>query len=84
MKSSARLILAATQSSMMVLMVTLVATYLNLGLRADFVLQWAKSYIVAWPVAAGMAYLVTPMARARLRADNIGAGVIVRRRRSGS
>ena len=63
MKSSARLILAATQSSMMVLMVTLVATYLTLGLRADFVLQWAKSYIVAWPVAAGMAYLVTPMAR---------------------
>ena len=63
MKSSARLILAATQSSMMVLMVTLVATYLNLGLRADFVLQWAKSYIVAWPIAAGMAYLVTPMAR---------------------
>ena len=59
----ARFILAATQSSMMVFMVTLVATYLNLGLRHDFVLQWAKSYIVAWPIAAGMAYLVTPMAR---------------------
>ena len=44
-------------------MVTLVATYLNLGLRPDFVLQWAKSYIVAWPIAAAMAYLVTPMAR---------------------
>jgi hypothetical protein len=63
MDSKARIILAATQSSMMVFMVTLVATYLNLGLRADFVLQWAKSYIVAWPIAAGMAYLVTPMAR---------------------
>jgi len=59
----ARFILAATQSSMMVFMVTLVATYLNLGFRSDFVLQWAKSYIVAWPIAAVMAYLVTPMAR---------------------
>jgi hypothetical protein len=59
----ARFILAATQSSMMVCMVTMVATYLNLGLRPDFVLQWAKAFIVAWPIAAGMAYLVTPMAR---------------------
>ena len=59
----ARFILAATQSSMMVFMVTLVATYLNLGLRPDFVLQWAKAFIVAWPIAAAMAYLVTPMAR---------------------
>ena len=59
----ARFILAATQSSMMVLMVTMVATYLNLGLRPDFVLQWAKAFIVAWPIAAAMAYLVTPMAR---------------------
>jgi hypothetical protein len=63
MPSSARLILAATQSSMMVFMVTLVATYLNLGLPHDFVLHWAEAYIVAWPIAAGMAYLVTPMAR---------------------
>ena len=52
-EDKARFILAATQSSMMVFMVTLVATYLNLGLRPDFVLQWAKAYIVAWPVAAG-------------------------------
>lgn len=63
MQSSARLILATTQSSMMVFMVTLVATYLNLGLRSDFIVHWAESYVVAWPIAAGMAYLVTPMAR---------------------
>ena len=58
-----RFILAATQSSMMVLMVTLIVTYLNLGLRPDFILQWAKAYIIAWPIAAGTAYLVTPLAR---------------------
>jgi hypothetical protein len=77
MDSRARFILAATQSSMMVFMVTLVATYLNLGLRNDFVLQWAKSYIVAWPIAAAMAFLVTPMARRftdRVTNRNKGAG----------
>jgi Protein of unknown function (DUF2798) len=58
-----RFILGATMSLMMVFMVTLVATYLNLGPRPDFVYQWAKAYIIAWPVAAGTAYLVMPMAR---------------------
>ena len=58
-----RFILAATMSSMMVAMVTLIVTGLNLGLRHDFILLWAKAFIIAWPIAAAMAYLVTPMAR---------------------
>ena len=44
-------------------MVTLIATWLNLGLRHDFLLQWAKAYIIAWPVAAVTGYAVMPMAR---------------------
>jgi hypothetical protein len=63
MSHKQRFILGATMSSMMVFMVTLVATFLNLGPRPDFVFQWAKAYIVAWPVAACTAYLVMPMAR---------------------
>jgi hypothetical protein len=63
MQKRARIILAATQSSMMVFMVTLVATYLNLGMSRGFVLHWATAYVVAWPVAGTMAYLVTPMAQ---------------------
>ena len=59
----ARFIMAATQSSMMVLMVTLIASYINLGLPRDFILQWAKAFIIAWPVAAGTAYLIMPMAQ---------------------
>jgi uncharacterized protein DUF2798 len=58
-----RFILAATMSSIMVFMVTLLATWLNLGMRPDFVVQWAKAYIVAWPVAAITGSLVMPMAR---------------------
>jgi hypothetical protein len=30
---------------------------------ADFLLQWAKAYVVAWPIAAATAYLVMPMAQ---------------------
>jgi len=63
MEGKARFILAATMSSMMVLMVTLIVTYLNLGLRHDFLIQWAKAYIIAWPIAAITGYMILPMAR---------------------
>jgi hypothetical protein len=58
-----RFILAAVMSSMMVFMVTLVVTYLNLGFRHDFLLQWVKAYFIAWPIAAVTGFLVMPMAR---------------------
>ena len=63
MDNTARFIPAATMSSMMVAMVTLIVTWLNLGLRHDFILQWAKAYIIAWPVAAITGYMVMPMAQ---------------------
>ena len=63
MDGKARLILITTMTAVMVLVVTLVATLLNIGLRADFVLQWLKAYLVAWPIAAATGYLVMPVAR---------------------
>ena len=63
MEGKARFILAATMSAIMVLMVTLIATLINLGLPTDFVVQWAKAYVVGWPVAAATAYFIMPMAR---------------------
>jgi len=63
MDAKGRFILAALMSAVMVFMVTLLATFLNLGLRADFVFQWLKAYIIAWPVAAATAFFVLPWAR---------------------
>jgi len=63
MDGKARLILALLMSSVMVLMVTLLVTFLNLGLRSDFLLQWVKAYFIAWPVAAVTGFLVMPAAR---------------------
>ena len=52
MDAKARAILAVLMTSVMVLMVTLIATYLNLGFDPGFFRQWARAYFVAWPVAA--------------------------------
>jgi hypothetical protein len=58
-----RLILSLLMSSIMVLMVTLLVTFLNLGAVPDFLVQWAKAYVVAWPVAAGTAFMIMPGCR---------------------
>jgi hypothetical protein len=63
MDGKARLILAFLMSSVMVFMVTPLVTFLNLGLRADFLVQWVKAYFIAWPIAAGTAFVIMPAAR---------------------
>ena len=59
----ARLILAVLMTAVMVFMVTLVVTFINLGLRGDFVQQWAKAYFISWPIAAATAFVIMPAAR---------------------
>jgi uncharacterized protein DUF2798 len=63
MEARARLILALVMSSVMVFMVTLLVTFLNLGFRSDFLIQWVKAYFIAWPVAAATAFFVMMPAR---------------------
>ena len=63
MDGKARLILVTTMTAVMVLMVTLIATFINIGLRADFVSQWIKAYLIGWPIAAVTGYFVMPAAR---------------------
>ncbi|HTS41577.1 MAG TPA: DUF2798 domain-containing protein [Xanthobacteraceae bacterium] len=63
MDTKSRAILAVLMSAMMVFMVTLLATFINLGMRPDFIGQWIKAYVIAWPVAATTAFLVMPAAR---------------------
>jgi Protein of unknown function (DUF2798) len=63
MDKKTRFILVTTMTAVMVALVTLIATWLNLGLRHDFIVQWAKAYIIAWPIAAITGYAVMPMSR---------------------
>jgi hypothetical protein len=59
----ARLVLSILMSTVMVLMVTLLVTFINLGPVPDFLSQWAKAFVIAWPVAAGTAFSILPTAR---------------------
>jgi hypothetical protein len=63
MKGKAKLIYPVLTAGQMVLMVTLVATYLNLGWRNDFLFQWMKAWLVSWPVAAATAFIAMPVAQ---------------------
>ena len=63
MDGKTRFILVTTMTAVMVCMVTLIATLLNIGLRDDFLVQWAKAYLVGWPIAAITGFLFMPTAR---------------------
>jgi len=63
MERTSRLVLSIVMSGAMAFMVTLLATFLNLGPRPDFVVYWLKAYAVAWPVAAATAFIFMPTAR---------------------
>jgi hypothetical protein len=59
----ARFIFPIVMTVMMVFMVTLLVTIINLGFPSDFLRQWAKAFVLAWPVAAVSAYFAIPIAR---------------------
>lgn len=63
MQLMARAVLAILMTAVMVFMVTLVVTFINLGPRPDFLLQWAKAYVISWPIAAAAAFVIMPAAR---------------------
>ena len=59
-------------SAMMVFMVTLIVTAINLGFPHDFLWQWAKACVIAWPVAGTTAFFAMPVAR-RVTGTVVGA-----------
>jgi hypothetical protein len=52
----------AVLTSMMVLVVTCVATLVNRGLADGFVLSWLTTWLMSWPTAWATALLWGPMA----------------------
>ena len=43
--------------------IILVTTFLNIGLRHDFLVQWIQAWLVGWPIAAITGYFIMPAAR---------------------
>jgi hypothetical protein len=44
-------------------LVFLVNAVVTLGLRGDYFYQWLGSFLIAWPIAAGVAFIAIPLAR---------------------
>lgn len=63
MEGKARFIFPIVMTAMMVFMVTLLVTIINLGFPPDFLWQWAKAFVLTWPVAAVSAFFAIPVAR---------------------
>ena len=58
-----RALTAGLMTIVMVTLVTFVAPWLALGFDPAFPWQWAKAFVVAWPIAAVTAFFVMPGAR---------------------
>ncbi|WP_305334549.1 DUF2798 domain-containing protein [Hydrogenophaga sp.] len=48
--------------AIMAFMMTGFVTWLNLGITPDFLLRWAKAFVMAWPLASVAVFVAGPLA----------------------
>jgi len=58
--------------------VTLLVTFLNLGLRSDVLFQWAKASAIVWPLAAATAFVVMHRSGVELGARHLTNRIVAR------
>ncbi len=63
MEGKARFIFPILMTAIIVFLVSAVVTAINIGFRSDYVAQWMRSFFVAWPIAAVVAFVAIPLAR---------------------
>jgi hypothetical protein len=63
MEGKARFIFPVTMAFFMALLMTGVITFVNLGLVGDFIWQWMRAFVIAWPLASCVAFVAVPLAR---------------------
>src|SRR6201988_2749424 len=63
MEGKARLVFPVVITAIIVLVVSGVLTFFNIGWRNDFVVRWWSAFAIGWPIAASTAYLAIPFAR---------------------
>ena len=62
MQGKARFIKPVIVAAIMAFLMTAVITFINLGMRPDFVRRWMIAYAVAWPFATAAAFVAVPIA----------------------
>jgi hypothetical protein len=63
MEGKAKYLFPVVMTFIIVFLVSAVVTFLNIGMRADYFSQWLGSFIIAWPIAAVVAFFAIPAAR---------------------
>jgi hypothetical protein len=63
MDGTARFVFPIVITAIIVIIISGVVTFFNIGLRADFVPRWLSGFLVGWPVAAVTAFFAFPFAR---------------------
>lgn len=56
-----RLVFGLLMSLVMSVLMTCWVTYINLGMRPDFVMQWGRAFLMAWPAAFLIAFSFGPL-----------------------
>jgi hypothetical protein len=57
---AARIIFPLLMGGIITLFLTALVTAVNVGVPADFIGRWMKSWALAWPAAAVIAYVAIP------------------------
>lgn len=58
--------------AMMIFLMTLVITFVNVGVTQTFLLSWAKAFAIAYIIGVPVIYFLAPVAR-KLTASLVGA-----------
>jgi len=63
MDGKAKFIFPILATGIIVFVVSCVVTFINIGLRADFVTRWLSAFFVGWPMASVTGLVVFPFVR---------------------
>ena len=63
MEGKAKIVFPVVITAIIVFVVSGVVTFINIGFRADYLLQWMRAFVIGWPVAALVAFFAIPLAR---------------------
>lgn len=59
-----RLIFTAVMSLTLSFFMTFWVTWINLGFNPDFISQWLRAFLMAWPAAAVISFVMGPFIQA--------------------
>ena len=62
-KKNSQIIYVVITSFGMSIIMSLVITYINMGIGSEFLLRWSKAWLVSFPIAIIAAIIMVPLAK---------------------